>query len=66
MAEAFKARDKVITAMSAAQQELGKAWQAAMQANPMTADVPVFQRIQGMQKELGAMMMEVSKIRGLG
>jgi hypothetical protein len=31
----------------------------------MTADVPVFRRMQEIQKELGGMMLEVSKLRGL-
>lgn len=59
------AADQIMHCLSAAQSNVGQAMQLGAEANPMTANVPVFQRMAEVQKELGAMMLEVSKLRGL-
>ena len=57
---------KEITAhLNAAAKELGSAYNLAIKANPMAADLPVFQAIQKMQKDVGTLMQQVSKVRGL-
>lgn len=58
-------RQVVIVLMNDAVQALSKAFLKGTEANPMAADVAVFQRMQTMQKELSAMMVEVNKMRGL-
>lgn len=58
-------RDVVIRHLNNAVQEVAKAYQTGAEANPMCADVAVFQKMTAMQKELGAMMLEVNKMRGL-
>ncbi len=56
---------EVMKLVQKAQSDLAQAQEVALKANPMTADVPVFRRMQEIQKELGGMMLEVSKLRGL-
>jgi hypothetical protein len=58
-------RDGIITKISAAANELSNAYLDAVKANPMAADLPVFQKLQKLQKELTAVMQEVNKVRGL-
>lgn len=58
-------RQVVIQHMNDAIQAIAKAYQVGTEANAMAADVAVFQRMQAMQKELGAMMLDVNKMRGL-
>ena len=58
-------RDAVIRALAGAVQDLTFAYRSGVDANAMCGSVPVFQRMQDMQKELGTMMQTVSKMRGL-
>ncbi len=46
-------------------QALSEAYALAMGANPLAADVPVFQKMQALAKEVSALMLEVNKLRGL-
>jgi len=55
----------IIDHLNAAAKELGAAYNLATKANPMAADLPVFQAIQKMQKDVGTLMQQVSKVRGL-
>lgn len=58
-------RQVIIQSLQDGVQALALAYKQGTEANPMCADVPVFQRMTAMQKELGAMMLEVNKMRGL-
>lgn len=61
----YSAKAHIVQELNVAIGALANASQAAQKANPMAADVPVFQRITAMQKEIGAMMLEVNKVKGL-
>ena len=49
-----------------AQQELDAAIRKAQSANSLAGEVPVFQQLEKMKKELTAAMQQVGKMRGLG
>lgn len=55
----------VIKKVASASAELFAAHQLAIKKNPMAQDLPVFQRLLKVQKELGEIMQEISKVRGL-
>ena len=55
----------VIKDIAAAAKTLLGAHSAAVKANPMAQDLPVFKRLMELQKELGTVMQEISKVRGL-
>ncbi len=44
---------------------LSAAYAMAVQKNGMAADLPCFQRLMELQKELGTVMQQISKVRGL-
>lgn len=44
---------------------LNRAYRVGIAASPITVSVPVFQEMLTIQKRLGEMMQEVSKIQGL-
>lgn len=58
-------KDKVTKHLSNANQSLLEAHMVALTANPLAGDVPAFQKMQGLAKELSALMLEVNKLRGL-
>lgn len=58
-------QQEVIKDISAAAKTLLGAHSTAVKANPMAQDLPVFKRLMEMQKELGTIMQEISKVRGL-
>lgn len=58
-------QQEVIKKLSAASKELQEAHRLAVKKNPMAQDLPVFQRVLKMQKDLTEVMQEVSKVRGL-
>lgn len=58
-------KDKVTKHLSDAHKSLMEAHMAAITANPLAGDVPAFQKMQGLAKELSALMLEVNKLRGL-
>lgn len=55
----------IIKLVNAASKELLEAHALAVKKNPMSQDLPVFQRLMRLQKELGECMQEISKVRGL-
>lgn len=58
-------QQNVIKQVSEAAKVLLSAHTMAVKANPMAESLPVFQRILVLQKELGTVMQEISKVRGL-
>lgn len=58
-------QQEVIKQISEASKVLLAAYSTATKANPMAEDLPVFQRMMQIQRELGTVMQEVSKVRGL-
>lgn len=58
-------QQEVIKLISSASAELGAAHKVAVKKNPMAQDLPVFLKLQAIQKDLGEAMREVSKVRGL-
>lgn len=55
----------VIKLVNEASKKLLEAYSLAVKANPMAQDLPVFKRLMELQKELGTVMQEISKVRGL-
>ncbi len=51
--------------LNTAAKELQAAVALATKTNPMAADLPVFISMTAMQKEMGTLMQQVSKVRGL-
>jgi hypothetical protein len=58
-------QQEIIKKISAATKELQDAHRLAVKQNPMAQDLPVFQKLVRLQKELGEAMQEISKVRGL-
>lgn len=58
-------RDNIINRLSTAQLALSEAYQLGVGKNPMAADLPVFQEMQALGKEIATVMQKVSKVRGL-
>lgn len=56
---------QVMEALKGASDNLSAAWVAGVQANAMAADLEVFKKMKDMQKEIGQMMLTVTKIRGM-
>jgi hypothetical protein len=65
MAAQQSIREQVMRELSAAQLALGKAYQLAITANSMAADLPLFQRVKVLQAEVSTIMQGVAKVRGL-
>ena len=55
----------VISSLVGALAGLKDAYKIGVDKTPMAANVPVFQRMLALQKELQTMMIEVGKVRGL-
>ena len=53
------------THLNTAAKELQAACSLATKTNPMSADLPVFMAVAKMQKDIGELMQQVSKVRGL-
>lgn len=58
-------KEVVMQKLQNAMQELTLAHSLAVQANPMAAELPIFQQIQGMAKDLQPLMVAMHKLRGL-
>lgn len=58
-------KQKVIALLNEASAKLLEAHTTAQKANPMIQDVPVFQAMVKHQKEIGELMQQVNKLRGL-
>lgn len=58
-------RQKITAHLNAAQTALRLAVAEGQNASPLTANIPAFQRMEGMSKEIAALMLEVNKMRGL-
>ena len=58
-------KSEIIVDLRNAAESLRKAWTAAVKANPMASDLPAFQRLKDMEKELAKLMLDVTKVRGL-
>ncbi len=58
-------QQEVIKQVNEASKNLLGAYSLATQTNPMAADLPVFQKLLELQKELGTVMQNISKVRGL-
>ena len=59
-------REEVMSALEAAATQLGMAYSIAVESNAMAADLPVFKEVAAKQKEVVALMQQVSRVRGLG
>lgn len=62
---AVSTRQKITAHLNAAQTALRLAVAEGQNASPLTTSIPAFQKMEAMGKEIGALMMEVSKMRGL-
>jgi hypothetical protein len=62
---AVSTKQLIIRGVQSASMEIQGAVQAAMSKNAMAADVPVFHRLQAIQKELTTVLLEINKLRGL-
>ena len=58
-------KQQVIALLNEASAKLLEAHATAQKANPMIQDVPVFQAMVKHQKEIGELMQQVNKLRGL-
>lgn len=63
--EGMNASKQVMQHLNQASKELLEAYNLATKTNPMAADLPVFHEIMAMQKKVGDLMQQVSKVRGL-
>lgn len=44
---------------------LRNAWSLGVKSNPLAAELPAFQRMKEIEKELGQLMLAVTKLRGM-
>lgn len=44
---------------------LRQAWSAGVKSNPLAAELPAFQRMKELEKEIGQIMLAVTKLRGM-
>lgn len=58
-------QQEVIKKINGAAKEILAAHTLAVQTNPMAESLPVFQKLVQLQKQLGEVMQEISKVRGL-
>ena len=58
-------KTEIVTHLRNAGESMQSAWATAVKANPMASDLPAFQKLKDMEKELARLMMEVTKVRGL-
>lgn len=58
-------QQQIIKLLNGAAKEILAAHQLGVGKNPMAQDLPVFQRLLQLQKELGTAMQEISRVRGL-
>lgn len=61
----MRGKEAVMHHLSQAQQHLQKAYAAGQEASSLVGEIPVFQRMQEMGKELTVAMQQVAKMRGL-
>jgi hypothetical protein len=59
-------KTSVVGHLAIASKEIQAAYKDGTDYHPMAAEIPVFQKLQGLIKELNAIMLEVNKLRGLG
>lgn len=62
----LKGQTAVLHHISQAQQHLQKAVAAGAASTPLVAEIPVFQQLTQMSKDLTPAMQAVAKMRGLG
>lgn len=58
-------KEKVLSELAIAQAALSRAYQEAVKAQPLAADIPVFLELQVTGKRMSEFMQQVSKLRGL-
>lgn len=58
-------QQEIIKLLNGAAKDLLAAHAIAVKKNPMAQDLPVFQLLLRLQKELGECMQGISKVRGL-
>jgi hypothetical protein len=58
-------KQQIMKKLSNVIQELAQAYNVACKTNPMASDLPVFQQMQGIGKDVNGMLIAVSKLRGL-
>lgn len=58
-------KTEIVTHLKNAGESLRSAWTTAVKANPMASDLPAFQRLKDMEKELARLMLDVTKVRGI-
>lgn len=64
MTNSTQDKQSIINELANASRALQQAFKVGTELNAMAADVPAFQRMQAMVKELNALMLEVNKLRG--
>jgi len=63
--EMVEAKVVVVRKLNDALGMVSEAWKAGVDKNALCVELPVFVRMKELQKELGAMMLAVNKLRGL-
>ena len=58
-------QQEVIKHVNSASASLKEAYSLAVRTNPMAQDLPAFLKLVELQKELGTVMQQISKVRGL-
>lgn len=56
---------QVIQELKVAGDALRNAWSWGVKGNPLAAEIPAFQRMKELEKELGQIMLAVTKLRGM-
>ena len=55
----------IVGCLRDAQMKLQQAYNSGFQASPLVQNIPQFQRMEQLAKEVAGLMLEVSKMRGL-
>lgn len=58
-------QQEIVKLINKASKDILEAHSIAVKKNPMAQDLPVFQQLLGVQKDLGNIMQGISKVRGL-
>lgn len=58
-------KGEIMNALSAASGALDVAWKTGFDANALASELPAFQKMQALKRDINDLMLQVSKLRGL-
>jgi hypothetical protein len=59
------AKSRILSHLKHSSDSIGLAWTSGVQENALAAELPAFQRMKEIEKELGQLMLTITKLRGI-